>query len=387
MKLLTGMILGYLVLNTSIALAIAPAAAHFQICFNPDPNNHAYWPTNLVPQGSTAKPYCITQTYNMRAADTSPFVNDLYYAVQNLVTHVRPRAGLPTPTLKVSMQFDTTGGNCAATAANSMSIDKIADLHYEVPATLQLFTTGNADAARNGAFNPYHSDILMNCSTKDVETNFWLDPAPWNRNNSSAAEPSRADSGRADFTGMQMHELLHGLGFESNRTPATGKYYDNNPPTKFDTFLKQYPEYYPSGNEANGQSFTDHFSTNNTNQTFFEGPHVTAYLQSIPNSKIKELAGAPIASVAASEQVSTQNFSHIGIIKENLGSEADSFDNDCNSVAYRKGAYKIFGNDLMTMCYEPIFSKNYGIRNNRMNVSPLDYAIIEDLGYTVYKAK
>ncbi len=373
--------LGFLL--ATIQTAEATQAANFNLCFNPDPSNNTYWPANLVPQGSSAAPYCINQDAQAPELVTN-FEIDEFYAIQEVLRHIFPSASLTqTPTLNVSMQFDTSGENCEGSMTYVLSSNTINSRYYNIPGALELLTTGVDPVGRNS--NPFNADILLNCSINDLQTNFWLDPQPADRNGPNAAEPAPADMSKADFVSMQLHELLHGFGIMSGRDPSVGSYWYNNPPTLFDTLVVQYPDYYLTQNTAPTRYFWNTFAVDDHNQAFFEGPFTKAYLASqTTNPAVSALPGAPIASAGTMNALSSQNFSHIGIIIKPSQNDVDNpFDVDCGSTTYRTSTYKIFGNDIMTMCYMPLFNHTYGIKNNRMNISLLDYAILQDLGYTV----
>jgi hypothetical protein len=207
--------------------------------------------------------------------------------------------------------------------------------------------------------------------------NYWFDPSPYTRSSDAPIMPDNwMNLNKVDFTSAMLHEMGHGLGIVSNRVFwGNGEQFGslNGTPTVFDahTFAVA----------SSGQVIDYHnaYSVNTDKLSiYFSGSATTAWLRSQDSPLLSSMKGIPLGSAPSNDVLSSQDFSHVGIVSTGV-----SVDSDCGNDAYRTGVYNPLANDLMSMCYLPSFEYSHGVKNARLNVTDLDLAILEDIGYHI----
>mmetsp|Transcript_22150 Transcript_22150/g.33482 ORF Transcript_22150/g.33482 Transcript_22150/m.33482 type:complete len:328 (-) Transcript_22150:407-1390(-) len=179
-------------------------------------------------------------------------------------------------------------------------------------------------------------EIVVSINAEFVESTYWFDPTPWDRYDIPVP------SGRSDFISIMLHEIGHGLGFAgtinfNSEDPSYGTYKGMlNYMTPFDELTS----FAGDGNVVNGSSGIP-------NPMSFEG--------SI-SKKMYNGNAIPLANVAPSNQLFSQNFYHLG---------------DCESPV-------VVQRSVMAGCFMalgPDFNE----------ISCLDLAVLADLGYPMKK--
>jgi hypothetical protein len=200
-------------------------------------------------------------------------------------------------------------------------------------------TVGIVPVGRSGGMIVYQSAALAEARTgvdpngkgaPEIELDFntqtylpqaWFDPT-------GSARSGSVPRGQTDFISVALHEMLHGLGFQGFRAidgPGYGTL--------------------PAGYESDFDAFSQFGTGGMANVLYFNGSRASA------------LYGGPVplTSVGPNDPLSSQNFDHLG------------------NPAGRPGA-NLIGDIMNGMVFE------YG---TRYTVSPLDLAILADLGWAL----
>jgi hypothetical protein len=164
-------------------------------------------------------------------------------------------------------------------------------------------------------------EIAINLNTQSFLPHVWFDP-------SGAARTGTVPAGEADFISLALHETLHGLGFQGYRALSGSSYGQ-----------------LPAGYESNFDALTSFGTGANAGTLFFTGGLASA----------RYGGPVPLTSVGPSGPLAGQNFYHVGNPASHPGAD--------------------LAGDLMNGM---VFA--YG---TRYTVSPVDLAILADLGWDV----
>lgn len=169
-------------------------------------------------------------------------------------------------------------------------------------------------------------DIFLDINSAFVESNYWFDPTPENRTDETVPR------GKTDFVSIVLHELGHALGIAGPRNLNPGTSYGTLP--GYGNSMDELSYFAGDGNPLDSQG--------RPNPMFFAGVKAA-----------KEFGSdVPLSHVGPNHRLHSQDFYHLGT---------------CGDPAILTGA-------LMNGCTVPV-------DGTRLQITPLDLAILEDLGY------